>query len=236
MASDEVDECLGILRQGFVSNIWTVGYSAASYDTWWQNQSELPSYRWLYRTYQLIGANEPETRWLMKNPGHIDNLDCLFAVFPDAKVVVTHRDPAKAVPSLCSLLIKNHPVMEVGRVEQRARMMGLRETEKWARAIRRADAVRDRHPDQILDVVHGDFHRDPMRAVESIYAFVGIDLTASTRAAMERRIADKPEAAFGVHRYDIADFGLTEDGIRERFGDYVDRFDLLRETRSASVG
>jgi hypothetical protein len=56
--------------------------------------------RHYYRCVQLIGSNEPDKRWLLKNPGHIDNLDLLFAIFPGAKVIQTHRDPAKAVPSL----------------------------------------------------------------------------------------------------------------------------------------
>ncbi len=226
MAADEVDECLFILRQGFVSNGWACGFSSATYDLWWQTQDELPSYQWLYRTYQLIGANEPHKRWLLKNPGHIDNLDSLFAVFPDAKVIVTHRDPAKAIPSLCSVLIRNHRVMEEDRYEQRARIMGIRETEKWGRAVRRAKPGRDRHPTQILDIMHSDLHREPIRTVERIYAFAGLELQPAVRVAMEQRIADAPEAAYGEHRYNVADFGTTEDAIRDRFRDYIEEFGL----------
>lgn len=231
MAVEEVDECLGILRQGFVSNLWGCGWSAPNYDLWWQTQDELPSYRWLHRTYQLIGANEPAKRWLLKNPGHIDNLDMLFAVFPDAMVVQTHRDPAKAVPSLCSLLMKNHFIMEDGPYDVRAQLMGVRETEKWARAIRRAEPVRQARSSQILDVVQRDFHGDPMGTIERIYAFAGLELTPQVRAAMEERNAEAPELSHGEHRYAVADFGMTEEAIRERFGDYVSRFDLAPARR-----
>jgi len=234
MAAEEVDECCLILRQGFVSNLWTCGWSAASYDAWWQCQSEADAYRHLYRCMQLIGSTEPEKRWLLKNPGHIDNLDLLFAVFPDARVVRTHRDPAKAVPSLCALLMQLHPVMEEGRYEQRAHIMLARETAKWAGAVARSDAVAAAYAGQVLDVVHGDFHRDPMGVIERIYAFIGMDLTGQATNAMTQRIADKPELKHGVHRYDIADFGLTEDEVRERFGDYVQRFDLVEQRRGAA--
>jgi hypothetical protein len=234
MAAEEVDECCLILRQGFVSNLWTCGWSAASYDAWWQCQSEADAYRHLYRCMQLIGSTEPEKRWLLKNPGHIDNLDLLFAIFPDARVVQTHRDPAKAVPSLCALLMQLHPVMEEGRHEQRAHIMLARETAKWANAVRKADAVRAGHPGQVLDVVHGDFHRDPTGTIARIYDFIGMDLTAQAGTAMAQRIADKPELKHGAHRYDIADFGLTEDEVRERFGDYVQRFDLVEKRAGAA--
>ncbi|MCE7797951.1 sulfotransferase [Sphingobium sufflavum] len=232
MASEEVDECLGLLRQGFVSNLWNCGWSAPSYDLWWQNQSELASYRWLRSLYQLIGADAPDKRWLLKNPGHVDNLDIVFAIFPDAKVVLTHRDPAKAVPSLCSLLMRGHALMEDSPAALRAPIMGMRETEKWARAIRRSEAVRATHGAQILDVVQGDLHRDPMTVIDRIYGFAGLDLSEPVRAAMAERIAADPESAHGAHRYSVGDFGLTEGAIRERFGDYVERFGL-REGKTA---
>jgi hypothetical protein len=229
IVAEEVDECLGVLRQSFVSNIWNCAWSAQNYDLWWQGQSELPAYRHLYRVLQLIGSNEPGKRWLLKNPGHIARLDMVFAVFPDARVIQTHRDPAKAVPSLCALLAPIHPMMEEGRADTQPRLLALRETEKWARAIRDAEPVRQAHPGQILDVVHGDFHRDPMGTIDRIYAFLGLDLSDQVAAAMAARNDAAPELSHGVHRYDIADFGMTEAGIRARFGDYVDRFGLVGE-------
>lgn len=234
MAAEEVDECCLVLRQGFVSNLWTVGWSAATYDAWWQCQSEAPSYSHYYRCMQLIGSNDRDKRWLLKNPGHIANLDLLFALFPDAKVIQTHRDPAKAVPSLCSLLMQLHPVVEEGRQQQRAQNLLAREVAKWAKAVRDAGRVRRSHQGQVLDIIHGDFHRDPMGVVERIYRFIGAELSPATRTAMQQRIIDDPERQHGSHRYNVADFGLTEQEIRERFGGYVEQFDLAPR-RSAHV-
>src|SRR4029077_11660195 len=107
----------------FVSNIWTCGWPSATYDLWWQTHSEAHCYEHYYRTCQLIGSAEPAKRWLLKNPGHIDNLDLLFATFPRATVIQTHRDPAKAVPSLCALLMKSHAMIEDERVQMRATLM-----------------------------------------------------------------------------------------------------------------
>jgi Sulfotransferase family len=229
MAAEEVDECCFILRQSFVSNLWTVTWSAATYDAWWQTQSELPAYRYYRRVLQLIGSNEPEKRWLLKNPGHIDNLDLLFEIFPDAMVIQTHRDPAKAIPSLCAVLMKNHPVMEQGRERLRADITGLRETAKWAAAMRKAEPVRQAHCNQIIDVVHGEFHRNPMTVIERIYAFLGLELAPEVQAAMLERVTAAPEMRHGKHHYDVAEFGLTEDEIRECFSAYMDRFGLNAE-------
>lgn len=227
-AAEGVEECCIILRQSFTSNIWNcMGWSSATYDAWWQGQSEADAYRYFRDCVQLIGMNDPGQRWLLKNPGHIEHLHEIFAVFPDARVIQTHRDPAKAIPSLVSLLARLHPVYEEGRYDQRQRNMMRRETHKWANAAAKAEAVKARHPGQVLDVVHADFHADPMRVLEQVYAFVGLEIGSELRASFARRIAEKPELAHGVHRYDIADYGMSEDEVREVFGDYVERYDLL---------
>jgi Sulfotransferase family len=226
MAAEEVHECCMVLRQGFVSNLWSCGWSAPTYDAWWQCQSEEPAYRHYYRCVQLIGSNEPQRRWLLKNPGHIDNLDLLFAIFPDAKVIQTHRDPAQAMPSLVSLLMNLHPIMEVGRTQQRAENMLAREVAKWSSAVRKAENARERYPGQVLDVLHADFHREPMATLERLYTFFGMEIPNNIRAGLARRIEQKPELARGVHRYNITDYGMTEEEVREPFREYIERYGL----------
>ena len=229
-AAEEVHECCMLLRQSFVSNLWACGPSAPTYDAWWQRQSEAAAYAHYRKCVQLIGMNDPGKRWLLKNPGHIHNLDLLFAVFPDARVIQTHRDPAKAIPSLVSLLMQMHPLYEEGRVEERGKVMLTREVANWADAVRRCDTVRAAHPRAVLDVVHGDFHREPMQVVERIYDFIGWTIPDDTRTALAQRIAAKPELQHGTHRYRIEDYGMSAQEAREPFGDYVERFDLVEKS------
>jgi hypothetical protein len=230
MIAEELEECIFILGHSFCSNMWTSGWTVPSYDAWWQAQSEAPAYRYAKRVVQLIGSSDPRRRWLLKNPGHIDNLDLLFASYPDACVVQTHRDPAKAVPSLAALLVQLLRLLEgPDRLELRARMLIRRETAKWAKAVRNADRVRERHAGQVMDVVHADFHADPIGIVRRIYAFAGLELTHATETAMRQRAQEKPELSHGAHRYDLADFGMSAAEVRDEYGDYVARYDLIEE-------
>ncbi|WP_159980131.1 MULTISPECIES: sulfotransferase [unclassified Novosphingobium] len=228
-AAEEVHECCMVLRQSFVSNLWSCGWSAATYDAWWQCTSEAGAYRHFHRCVQLIGANDPGKRWLLKNPGHIEHLDLLFAVFPDARVIQTHRDPGKALPSLVSLLMNLNGLMEPDRTRQRAENLLRREVAKWANAVKKADAVRAAFPGQVLDVVHADFHARPMETVEAIYRFIDMEIPEETRAALGRRIDEKPELSRGVHRYSITDYGMSTDEARAPFTDYIQRYDLLEK-------
>ena len=230
-AAEEVHECCMVLRQSFVSNLWSCGFTAPTYDAWRQSASEAAAYAHYRSCVQLIGMNEPDKRWLLKNPGHIEQLDLLFAVFPDARVIQTHRDPAKAVPSLVSLLMQMHPLFEDTDPALRGRIMLRREVGKWARAVDAAQAVRQRHPGKVLDVVHAEFHAEPMRVLERIYDFIGFDIPDSTREAFTARIASKPELQHGAHRYRIEDYGMSAEEAREPFGDYVSRYDLVEKKR-----
>jgi hypothetical protein len=225
-AAEEVDECLAVLGHSFVSNMWACGWPAPTYDAWWQTQSERPAYQHLHRVIQLIGSGDPDKRWLLKNPGHIANLDLLFGIFPDALVIQTHRDPAKAIPSLTSLLCQLYAPLRDGDNALTGRITAHRETEKWAKAIRDSEQVRRSHPEQVIDVIHADFHRDPIGVVKRIYDFCSLELSNEVEQAMKQRGKDDPERRHGEHRYDIADFGLTDDEVGERFGSYVDRYDL----------
>jgi hypothetical protein len=124
-----------------------------------------------------------------------------------------------------------YPVYEEGRREQRAHNMLAREVAKWARDIRRSDMVREKHEGQVLDVVHTDFHANPMAVLDQIYSFIGMDIGEGLRGAFAQRIADKPELQHGVHKYDLADFGMSASQVREQFGDYVQRFDLVEKSK-----
>ncbi len=231
-AAEEVHECCMILWHGFTSNILACsGPSAQSYDAWWRSQSEAASYDYFRSCVQLIGSNEPDKRWLLKNPGHIENLDLLFAVFPDAKVIQTHRDPGKAIPSLVSLMMNLHPLFEEGRSQERSENMLIREVAKWAEAVEKAEQVRKHHPGKVLDVVHADFHANPMKVLERIYAFIDMDIPEGLRPGFAQRIAEKPELARGTHKYDIADFGMTADQAREPFRNYIERYDLVETSQ-----
>jgi hypothetical protein len=104
-----------------------------------------------------------------------------------------------------------------------------REAGKWANALRKTDWVRSERPGQVLGVVHADFHADPAGVVDRIYDFIGMDRTPALRAAMDARSEAKSELAHGVHRYGLADFGISAAEVREPFGDYVGRYGLLKE-------
>jgi hypothetical protein len=182
--------------------------------------SERSSYRRYADVLRLIGLADPDKRWLLKNPGHTWHLDLLFEVFPDALVIQTHRDPAAAIPSLCSLLNMLHGVT-VGRENARPERLGAVEVSKWRMAMERTMAFRARSPERFHDVDFREFHADPLRVVAGIYGHFGMELSAPVAARMRLWLEQQPPTQKTGHRYTPETFGLTAQGIRAELADYV---------------
>lgn len=221
MVADEVDECLEVLRQSFVSNRFAAAVFVPSYDRWLFAQDERDSYRRYADVLRLIGADEQGRRWLLKNPGHIARIDALLEVFPDACIVQTHREPLKAIPSLCSTLHMARRMFEGDAA--RPEVLGPRECTYWQRAVERTERMRQSRPAQFYDVDHRKFHADPLGTVRAIYDYFGLTLAANSEQLMRQWIARNPTAAHGTHQYEVGGYGVTEERIRNDFAAYRER-------------
>ncbi len=216
IVADEVDECLEILRLDFVSNRFPSMTHLPRYDQWFQNQDETPFYQRLADTLRLIGVRD-DRRWLLKNPGHFGHLNALFAVFPDAKLVITHRDPVKAIPSICSVLAHSHRLIDP---EADLYAMAQRELTYWSDAKTRTETIQQHgRRSQCLDVQHEDFHAGPIGTVKTIYEFAGMTLRPEVETAMRAWLLENPPGKHGEHKYAPADYGLRVEDIRARLGD-----------------
>jgi hypothetical protein len=224
-AAQAVDECMEVLQQSFISNMFASRFPTPTYTHWLMQSSERNSYHRYADVLRLIGLADQDKRWLLKNPGHTWYPDLLFEVFPKTMVIQTHRDPAAAIPSLCSVLQMLH-VVTVGRENARPDRLGGVEVEKWRTAMERTKAFRDRCPERFYDVDFREFHADPLRVVDKIYANFHLELVPEVRARMRSWLQNQPIAQKTAHRYLPETFGLTSAGIRSEFSEYIKTYDL----------
>ncbi|WP_370250604.1 sulfotransferase [Nocardioides sp.] len=216
MDATSVEECWRLLRQTGKSNSYESLAHVPRYTAWLQQQDWTDAYARHKQNLQLIGLNDPEKRWVLKNPSHMTALDALMTVYPDALVVYTHRDPVVCIASSCSLSAETtveHSTTFVGET------IGRTQLDLWSRSYHAYHDARGRYPDaQFVDVDFADLRRDPMGTVERVYDHFGLDLTPGARAAVEELDRESKEgAAKPSHRYDLADYGLTEADVRTAF-------------------
>jgi len=216
IAADTVEECWQLLRQTMRSVAFECLAHLPTYSSWLGGQDWTGPYRRHRRTLQLIGLHDAGRRWVLKNPSHLFALDALLAVYPDALIVQTHREPSAVVASMCSLAAQ---ATEGWSTAFRNEVIGADQLELWARGLSEFAAARARHdPALFLDVDYADFTADPVGTVESVYARFGLPYSGAAADAIR---ALHGAAAAGptrpAHRYALADFGLTAAQVAERF-------------------
>lgn len=215
------EECINTMCQSFVSMMFTTTLPLPHYYQWLVAQDETPSYERYARNLQLIGASTPPERpWLLKNPSHTGGMAALLKVFPDARIVVTHRDPIAAVTSAASMTqIISGKLWAPGEAGRHRLAVSLHN-------ITRLEQARIGREDRFHDVRYPDFMRDPMAVVAGIYRRFELTLTAPAEQAMRAWLAANPQGKFGAHRYTPEEYGLSAAEIRERFAAYIARHGL----------
>lgn len=218
MSADAVEESIFLLAPTFCNNMFPSQWHVPDYDAWYRETDETPSYRWLADVLKLIGADTPDRRWLMKNPTDLHAIDAVLAVFPDALIVQTHRDPVQAIPSIANLLLAVRRLFEGDRADGHAVIE--REAGFWADAIARTEAAKLREPGRFIDIEFGAFVKDQMGAVQSIYDGFGLILAPEVEANMRAWLDAHPRRSGAIKRHAAEDFGLGEGALANLYADY----------------
>ena len=219
VGADEAEECLMLVNQSFVSVMYGSALSLADYDKWMMDEDWTRSLQRHSDNLRLIGAAAPDRQWLLKNPSYVLAMRELFSVYPDAKVVWMHRHPREAVGSLVDMMWTF-----AGGDPHR---FAARELRLWSEGVRRTEEVRADHNDAFFDVDYRKLMADPLGVSRELFEWLGTGLGEATESRMRCWLGDNPQGKHGVHRYDPADLGVTDDAVRGAFGWYMDRYGLL---------
>src|SRR5262249_22658032 len=161
------------------------------------------AYRYHRRFLQTLQQRARGERWLLKAPSHLFQLRALFDVYPEARIVQTHRDPLKTIPSALSLM----GTLKWMRCEIADPAAGAERTASgYASVFRREIAQRasgELPDDRFVDVRYADLVADPVKAVEQVYASLGWRLPAELHDAVRDYVARRPRGAHGIHHYSL---------------------------------
>lgn len=224
IAADLPQECIAITAQVFASIQFHTTHNVPSYADWFERDGQELAYAYHRRLLQHLQARRPAGRWVLKAPGHLFGLAALLEHYPDARIIQTHRDPLRAIPSMAShaTVLRRAFSDHVDPAE-----VATDWTRRWAGALDEFLAVRGRAPaEHFLDVSYEEIVAAPIATVERIYSFLGWTPSESVRDAIARYLAANPKNKHGTHRYSLAQYGLDRDAEIERFRGYCERFDI----------
>jgi hypothetical protein len=188
-----------------------------------------PHYAYLNKALQALQWLRGPDRWVLKSPQHLEQLAPLIETFPDATVVLTHRDPVSVIRSAITMLA-------YGARIRRTRVDTHDIADYWIDRIERllAACVRDRDrlpATQSIDVLFHEFMADDVAMVERIYALAGLPMTDDARARLDAFMAEHRRGQHGQVIYDLErDFRIDPVELRRRFEFYLRRFPVRVES------
>lgn len=222
-------ECVAITAFDFASLLFHTTTRLPSYQAWLDDADLTWVYRQHRRWLQYLQWKAPANQWVLKSPGHLWALDALLAVYPDARIVQTHRDPLKVIASLVSLICT---LRSLGTDDIDPKEIGADWTARLARGLEHTIDVRDRlqlPASQVFDVQLPEFLRDEIGTVRRIYEHFGMTLSADAEARMRSFLAANQADKHGRHTYRLALGGLDEATERKRYARYQERFAIPNE-------
>ena len=228
------DEDIMLLEQSFYSFNIQAFANIPSFDQWIESQDHTPGYRYFkvllqFLQWQKKRSGQQGQRWVLKAPHHLHYMDLVFKVFPDAKVVQSHRDPLETIPSLASLIAG---MWVIYSDEADPKEVGRQWAGKFARGMRHTMAVREQLGDErFLDLWFSDTVSQPLQEIRKIYDFLDMELTEEARAEMARWQDFNRRELRPPHEYTLAQFGFTEEGLEQQFRAYRERFILSHQHR-----
>lgn len=227
MGAQLPEECNSLMTMAFLSPNFGATARLPGYARWLIEEADLaPAFALHRHVLQHLQAFAPRDHWVLKGPPHIYWLDALLAAYPDARIVVTHRDPADVLPSNASLIAFLRGADATGKLQA-----GQDQIDEWGAGLRASTAYRatGAHADQFVDTHYADFMRDPIAVVRRVYDRFGMVLTPEAEARMRAFMAENAQGKHGHHDYAAADFGLERDTLHARFADYIRAYGI--ETR-----
>ncbi len=219
-------ECLVIFSQSFLSYEFETTHRLPSYLDWLEGQDLRSAYEVHRRFLQHLQWRCPGKYWVLKAPAHMFDFEAMFAAYPDACVIMTHRNPIEVTASNASLTATLRSVFsdDVDPFE-----IGPECSRRWSEAITRAMRSRDRGcapAERFLDLYYVDLLANPVGVVRKVYTHFDMPFPEGMEQRILEFLSHNPKDRFGKHRYSLEEFGLNQDEEKRRYAAYRERFGL----------
>jgi len=232
VAVDAPEECTDITAHVFRSLRFDAMYRVPSYNSWLERSGFLDAYRFHRRFLQHLDAQLPGRRWILKSPDHLFALDDIRKVYPDARLVLVHRDPLRVLASVAKLteVLRRPFARSVDRIG-----IGREISASWIDGAQRMCGL-SASGDSVLQLQYRQIIARPLDAVRAVYRHCDFVLTETAEAHMRSWLRTAARAGRRGREYKLAEFGLDAHLLRERFARYTDTFGIEIEDHEREAG
>lgn len=221
---DQPDEEVMIMGQLFCSTMAEGTWHVPSYARWLMEHSRTRAYPELKQVLQSLQFQDKSRKgkkWVLKTPGHLMALDAVLANFPEAKIVMTHRDPIQTVPSYCSMMSAVYHMTST--IDDRK--IGDYWKLRWKELLDLFMSTRKQSGGgRFIDVDYRRQVADSAAVGEEVLAKAGVEITPEVTASLHKWIEDNRRGDRAKHEYTLEQFGLSKEELEDLFRDYRREF------------
>jgi hypothetical protein len=215
-------ECVYTFASQFVSEQFSYMYNIPHYRAWALNQDMTATYRWHATFLQHMQVDFGTQQWVLKTPSHLAYLKYLFAQYPDAAIVWTHRRPLDAIASFSSLTttLQNGFSDTVDR-----KVIGAQEFEHFSKTVQMGiEQRRTLDQSRFFDVSFSAICTNPIAVIRDLYDYFGWSLSDEAESNMREYLKRRPRNLYGEHQYSASDFGLDGQQESSLYSGYLSQF------------
>ena len=243
MGADLPCECIHFLSMEFGGPYWPMHYDGPDFQAWTAGEPRIAERTYTFhrrflqtlqsrdgaRRTERVGPEASPRRWLLKSPGHLTTARALFAEYPDALVVHTHRDPQKFVGSAASTTAMLRWLRSDAVDPIRHGQLALGGFTFMLGSVIDGRADGTLPDDRFVDSHYLDLIDDPVEAIRMIYAAAGLDWPDGHAERIRAYLRDKPRGKYGRHAYTLEEYGIDPVAIDAAYARYVERYGIRRE-------
>jgi hypothetical protein len=188
----------------FFSEVWPFVFQIPSYEKYFATQDIDYEFWWHKRYLKLLQWKHRRSHWLLKAPTILPKIPDMLRHYPDARIILTHRDPVTSGDSVVG-------VLGTGYYWRTDDPWGGRVVDHWVMADKRAE-LWDHVIGQIesgtipkghyANFIYHDFMADPIKTIMKLYADLSLPATDETFARMRAFLDSRPVGGHGAaHKY-----------------------------------
>ncbi len=204
---------------------WSSAFNLPAYSHWLQLQDYSSSLNYEKLFLQYLRSDYAEQRWLLCSSAHLQSLNALLAVYPDANIVHVHRNPLTTLGSLCHF---NYQLRNVFSDNVESESLGKEQLELWSQILNQVceqrAALDENQKQQFFDVQFEQLSQNPMSVIEKLYQHFNLPLGSVIRGRMQQLINNNTIESQQRINYNLQDFGLDEHRDMRRFHSYKSIF------------
>lgn len=196
-------------------------------DDFFKIEAIWPIFRYERLFFTMLDAYRPvQSHWTLKAPIYAPFFSNIFDEYPDARVILTHRNPIYTFPSVCRTMESWHIAFDKDGSFDKHRFAEFQQVymEKYILVPLK---YRNEHPEkekQIFDCKYEELFSNPIEMVKRIYQKYELEYSEEFEERMKNYLRNNKQGKYGRHKYSLEEYGFTGKGLYQKYKAYMDHY------------